>query len=615
MANVIEILLRGKDQTQGLFKSIKGLRAAVSGFAIGAGIVALTKNIAEAEKAAAQLDAAFKNTGATVGLTRQRLDTLATELQATTTVSDDLVKQGQAILLTFDRVRGQAFERATRAAVDLSARLGTDLTSAIRQVGRSLQDPVGGLQALSRAGVVFTEEQKNLVKRLVETNQAAKAQDVILSELERRFGGSGAAARDTLGGALTGLKNAFGDLFEGTKEGTSSAVNAINGISKALADPDLKEGIDFLVTGFAKLVEVSVKALGLVGRVAKEVVETGKTLAQASKITEAGPFARMALSNPFNAMVASQFALHGAAVTDLNSVASERTSGAPPIDSGGPTQVLEEFNVTLRRIVDDNGDLMRELDDQTKTAVQKAAGEYTKLKTTLDFLFDEGLIGKDEYNKRIGAALDELLPEFDLNEIKSKYETIKKGTDELTEFVKGAWQSAGASVRGVFADMFYEWKFSLSGMVDVARRAVSEILAAFVTSGLKKAGLALLGSLFGDPTASAAASSGDNAWFNSLFGGNAGGGMVTGGRPRWVGEEGKRELFVPGSSGRIYNQRQLAGMGGGIVYAPKVEVQLLPTTDAEKDKEEIYGTIGIMMSKQQEEFTRLLAKSGVEVRG
>lgn len=45
------------------------------------------------------------------------------------------------------------------------------------------------------------------------------------------------------------------------------------------------------------------------------------------------------------------------------------------------------------------------------------------------------------------------------------------------------------------------------------------------------------------------------------FPGRAGGGPVTGGQPYIVGEH-EPELFVPGSSGTIFNREQIAGMGG-----------------------------------------------------
>jgi hypothetical protein len=89
-----------------------------------------------------------------------------------------------------------------------------DLNSAAQMVGRALDQPLRGMNSLGRSGVRLSDSQKKLVKSLVETGQTAKAQDVILKELESRYKGAAAAARDTLGGSLQVLKQTWGNLFE-----------------------------------------------------------------------------------------------------------------------------------------------------------------------------------------------------------------------------------------------------------------------------------------------------------------------------------------------------------------------------------------------------------------
>jgi hypothetical protein len=61
--------------------------------------------------------------------------------------------------------------------------MGTDMKGAAIQVGKALQDPVHGISALRRVGVNFNESQVETIKKLVETGQAAKAQGLILAEL------------------------------------------------------------------------------------------------------------------------------------------------------------------------------------------------------------------------------------------------------------------------------------------------------------------------------------------------------------------------------------------------------------------------------------------------
>lgn len=245
--NVIELIIRANDRASGpitgvigrinaLSKSVLGIGLSGVGFGIafGAGLRAITHATIEAQKAVAQLDAAYRATGATVGVTREAMDALATSMQETTVNEDELVKSAESILLTFDKVRGQAFERTIRASADLSARLGIDLVSATRSLGLALQSPEQGLLRLRRAGVIFSESQKDIIKGLVQTGQLAEAQNIILSEIERRFAGAAVAARQTLGGALEFLRNKFHDLLEFDAGQTSKIVGAITFIAENL---------------------------------------------------------------------------------------------------------------------------------------------------------------------------------------------------------------------------------------------------------------------------------------------------------------------------------------------------------------------------------------------
>jgi hypothetical protein len=159
---------------------------------------------------------------------------MAGALQETTVFADDAVTASQSLLLTFTKVQGDIFPRATKAIADVAQAMGTDLQGATIQVGKALQDPIHGIAALSRSGIQFSEDQKAMIASLVETNQLAEAQTVILKELETQFGGSAEAAGKTLGGAIARLGNAFGDLFEISESASEGVVGAIEFIIKAL---------------------------------------------------------------------------------------------------------------------------------------------------------------------------------------------------------------------------------------------------------------------------------------------------------------------------------------------------------------------------------------------
>ena len=166
-------------------------------------------------KAIAQVEAGLRSTGATVGFTSKQLQQMAAGLQKKTLFGDEVIlKDATAQLLTFTNITGTQFERTQMAALDLATRLDGDLKGASIQLGKALNDPVANLSALSRSGIQFSEEQKETIKTLAETNRLADAQTLILDELEKQYGGSAEAAAQAGAGGIIQLKNELGDLME-----------------------------------------------------------------------------------------------------------------------------------------------------------------------------------------------------------------------------------------------------------------------------------------------------------------------------------------------------------------------------------------------------------------
>lgn len=186
-----------------------------------------------AQNAVAQLEAGVRSTGGAAGVTTDELLRMARALQQVTTYSDEAVESAQSILLTFDKIKGDNFNRTTAAVTDLAARMGGDLAGAAFSLGKALNDPAESLTLLRRQGIQFSAAQKEVIKSLVETNHMAEAQAIILDVVERKFQGSAAAARDTYGGALQGLRHDISDVFELTKAETSGLVSLIETLGAA----------------------------------------------------------------------------------------------------------------------------------------------------------------------------------------------------------------------------------------------------------------------------------------------------------------------------------------------------------------------------------------------
>jgi len=169
----------------------------------------------EQAKAIAQVEAGLKSTGNAVGFTSKQLQQMASDLQNKTIFGDEeILKGATAQLLTFTNIAGDNFARTQAVALDLATRLDGDLKSASIQLGKALNDPVSNLTALSRAGIQFSDDQKEVIKSLAETGQLAEAQTIILDELEKQYGGSAEAAAKAGLGPFKQLQNTIGDISE-----------------------------------------------------------------------------------------------------------------------------------------------------------------------------------------------------------------------------------------------------------------------------------------------------------------------------------------------------------------------------------------------------------------
>lgn len=195
---------------------------------------------AEAETVQAKLNAVLESTGGAAGLSADELDKMATSLSHLSTFDDEAIKGSEALLLTFTNIGKDVFPQVQQAILDVSTALGQDLQSSTIQLGKALNDPVKGITALQRVGVSFTQQQRDMIKSLVDTGDTLGAQKIIIAELNKEFGGQAAAAAKTYAGALAQLKNEAGNLGEalGTRllpplvDITRIATGSIRGIAE-----------------------------------------------------------------------------------------------------------------------------------------------------------------------------------------------------------------------------------------------------------------------------------------------------------------------------------------------------------------------------------------------
>lgn len=168
----------------------------------------------EAESALADLQAVLKSTGGVAGVTLEELLDNAAALQKITKFSDETVMSAQGMLLTFTNIGKDVFPDATMAALDMAEKFGMDASQAAITLGKALNDPISGVTALRRIGVMLTDEQEEQIKSFMAVGDIASAQAIIMKELAVEIGGVAEAAGATNAGKLEQFKNQLDDMKE-----------------------------------------------------------------------------------------------------------------------------------------------------------------------------------------------------------------------------------------------------------------------------------------------------------------------------------------------------------------------------------------------------------------
>ena len=208
----------------------KGIGRTIGTLAIALGFTSIVQGFKDSVKAAEEaavanerIDAialSMDEFGAQTKKVTDRIKAYAEQQSLSVGIDDEVIKATQAKLLTFRNLTktadtmGGSFDRATMAAIDLAAAGFGEATSNATQLGKALNDPIAGITALNRAGIQFTDDQKELIKSLVESGDMLEAQDIILKEVESQVGGTAEATAT----ASQKMTIAFGEISESVGE-------------------------------------------------------------------------------------------------------------------------------------------------------------------------------------------------------------------------------------------------------------------------------------------------------------------------------------------------------------------------------------------------------------
>jgi hypothetical protein len=287
--------------TQGAQNSLSGLQKKASGIARGIGRVVgalgltlgfaamvrgfkdVTAAAEDANVANERIDAIAKSMdefGDDTARVTKRIKDYADSQEFLLGVDADVIKATQAKLLTFRNLTktagelGGSFDRATKAAIDMAAAGFGSAESNATQLGKALNDPIKGITALNRAGIQFTEDQKELIQSLVDSGRVLEAQDLILKEIESQVGGTAAAtatASEKMTLAFGAVQEAVGQVLLPILEKFSAwfvsvlpdIQNFFKAMMTALDSPQVRAAFGSLGASLGKLGQSLAKLFGV----------------------------------------------------------------------------------------------------------------------------------------------------------------------------------------------------------------------------------------------------------------------------------------------------------------------------------------------------------------
>lgn len=231
-------------RTDRAFRAVGRAAAGVGLIVGGAALVGfhkMTEEQRESQRVGRSTIAVLDSTGGQANVTAGEVDKLATAVSNKTAIDDEEIQTSANLLLTFTKVHDEmgrgndVFSRAIPLIADMSAMTGS-LHGNTKLVGKALNDPLKGISALSRAGVSFTQGQKDQIKTWVESGDTLKAQKLILRELATEFEGQAAAKADPLQRFTTSANNLAEKLGEYVLPALGDVAGAANDFMAQIED-------------------------------------------------------------------------------------------------------------------------------------------------------------------------------------------------------------------------------------------------------------------------------------------------------------------------------------------------------------------------------------------
>jgi hypothetical protein len=264
-------LAKAASSMGGIIKGALGALTSPIGLAAeGLGIAASIAAADKYQQSLKKLDAVLSATGNTTGFTHNQLVGMAEDLQKVTNFSERTTIGAEALLATFHNITGDTFKAALHAAMDLTSVMGGELPDNIKKIGRALDNPIAGMKALGKLGVTFSEQQKKSIAAMAGGGNLAGAQQMILGQLQGKFGGAA---------------EAMADPFVQFKNKLESLAESIGGILRPVAVAALNifgPMVDGITATLKPIIPVVEYVVGVIGQLWQAEIEfLGSTIAPA----------------------------------------------------------------------------------------------------------------------------------------------------------------------------------------------------------------------------------------------------------------------------------------------------------------------------------------------
>lgn len=598
-----------------------------AGMALGAlenGWNALIVPAMEAQRIMAQTENVIRSTGGAAGMTAGEVNALADRMERLSGVDANVVQAGENMLLTFTNIGEDVFPTATETMLDMAVAMnngsaaGIDLNSTAIQLGKALNDPLKGVSALAEVGVTFTQEQRDQIKAMMEVNDVAGAQAVILNELAREFGGAAEAAGDSAEGkfnkmarAIEGMAEAIGEKLLPVLDSAADTMIVLTTGTDQLADAfhaSQQTIYNDLLANKMSLDDYNNAVIGMAANVSLWNAEVGETLRTQSLMTAEQVQAAQAAREQEAALKAQE--------------AAQRAANAERMGSIDGLRAYYEGMRQANDVIANTAEAERKA-AEAKRALAAAAGEMIAKNVSLAQSFKD-VTDAQAKQMLAQAQIDTLKKKYDDNRLSE--EALSQATNELL----------------LRYDLATPKSLAMAEAQQLVNRAFLDgdlPMREFITSSEKIPGIAQDGkitleeltSLGIKPTTLAAGEQKGvvddlkAAWMGvpktwktkytietegEIPGGGGGrssgmalGGVARAGLPIWIGEHGA-EPFLPAVDGRVLSRRDamdaLARSGGS--NAPVINVSIAATLANQMDVEDLAWRVSEVVGERLKSY-------------